>query len=342
MSLPKRTAAAGDVSGDANPATSIPVHAPRRIHKAFITGASGFVGVNLVRALLDRGTAVLAYVRSGSDRSGLAGLDVEVLEGELLDRGGLARAMRSSDACFHLAAALSSDDPAELERVNVQGSLAVLEAAREAGCTAIVHATTIGTLGRTDGGMPREGDSHVPATGSAYARSKLRSEEGALELAGRGAPVILAHLAAPVGPWDRHPTVTGRRIVRVLQGKRLVYPRGAVNHVAVRDVAAGLILAAGLGRAGQRYILANSEGNLTRRQFVAQVIRSGAPPRRRRGMLGPLGAIFRRLRGSAEGGPVSLACDPSWSVKELGLPQTPLDEAFAESVAWFREHGYVS
>jgi len=285
----------------------------------------------------------MAYVRPGSDRSGLAGLDVEILEGDLLDRSGLARAMLSADACFHLAAALSSDDPTELERVNVQGSLAVLEAARESGCTAIVHATTIGTLGRPDGGVPREGDSHVPATGSAYARSKLRSEQGALELAGRGAPVVIAHLAAPVGPWDRHPTVTGRRILRVLQGKRLVYPRGAVNHVAVKDVASGLILAAEQGRPGSRYILANADGNLARRQFVALVVGSaGARPRRRRGRLGPLGAIFRRSGGRSDGGPASLACDPSWSVKELGLPQTPLEEAFAESVRWFREHGYVS
>jgi len=226
--------------------------------------------------------------------------------------------------------------------VNVQGSMAVLEAAREAGCTAIVHATTIGTLGRTDGGLPRESDSRVPPTGSAYARSKLRSEEVALELAGRGAPVVIAHLAAPVGPWDRHPTVTGRRILRVLQGKRLVYPRGAVNHVAVKDVAQGLILAASMGRAGARYILGNPDGNLTREHFVAHVVRSaGGPPRRRRGILGPLGALFRRPGDGPEGGPASLACDPSWSVKELELPQTPLDDAFAESVAWFRARGYV-
>jgi dihydroflavonol-4-reductase len=304
---------------------------------ALVTGATGFVGANLARALLDAGVAVRALVREGSDRSSLAGLDVELRAGSLFDGAGLRRALEGCDACFHLAAVISHSDPAEIRRVNVEGTRAVLEGAAEAGVAALVHASTIGTLrARRDGAPARETDSGLPGDASEYARSKLLSEAAALEIARRGAPVVIAHIAAPVGPWDRGPTVTGQRIVRVLEGKPLVYPAPSINHVAVRDVARGLILAAERGKPGGRYLLAKEGGNLTRDEFVALVAgAAGIRPRPE-----PRPSLLARLLGrgprAGEGGGHSLACDPSWSVRELGLPQTPLEVAFAEAVEWFR------
>lgn len=311
------------------------------MRRAFVTGATGFVGANLARALLEAGVAVRALVREGSDRSSLEGLDVEVRTGSLFDRDRLRRDLEGCDACFHLAAVISHPDPGEIIKVNVEGTRVVLETAAGAGMAALVHATTIGTLcGRRDGVPARETDSGLPEGASDYARSKLLSEEAALELAGKGAPVVIAHLAAPVGPWDRVPTVTGKRVLRVLEGKAPTYAASSINHVSVKDVARGLILAAERGKPGARYLLANEGGNLTRKEFVALVARvAGIRPPRLEPRLLSLARLFGWRPRAGPGGEASLACDPSWSVRELGLPQTPLDVAFAEAVEWFRETG---
>src|SRR5688572_22774199 len=132
MSSPRTAAADGAASGSRtspDAAIAVPATGAREIRKAFVTGASGFVGANLARTLIAQGIAPVAFLRPGSDRSSLRGLDLEVIEGDLLDAACLERALRSCEACFHLAAALSSDDPAELQRVNVEGSRAVLGAA---------------------------------------------------------------------------------------------------------------------------------------------------------------------------------------------------------------------
>jgi dihydroflavonol-4-reductase len=306
------------------------------LRRAFVTGATGFVGANLARALLDEGIAVRALVREESDRSSLEGLDVEVRTGSLLDPAGLRGHLEGCDACFHLAALISHPDPREIHRVNVAGTRAVLEAAAGAGAAAIVHASTIGTLrGRRDGAPARETDTGLPDDATEYARSKLLSEEAALEIAGKGARIVIAHIAAPIGPWDRVPTVTGARVVQVLEGKAPAYPFSSINHVSVKDVARGLILAAERGGAGGRYLLAREGGNLTREEFVALVARAAGipPPATGRPSLAAR-LLGRRPRSS--GDDRSLACDPGWSVKELGLPQTPLETAFAEAVEWFR------
>jgi dihydroflavonol-4-reductase len=310
------------------------------VKRALVTGASGFVGANLVRELLSEGVAVRALCREGSDLSSLDGLGFEIARGDLLDRDGLARHLAGCDACFHLAAAISAADPRELFRTNVEGTEAILAAAAKAGTAAIVHASTIGTLGRADGRPAREEDVADLSAASDYARSKQAADRACEEAAARGVPVRIAHLAAPVGPWDRVPTVTGARILEALAGKRPSYPFSAVNHVAVKDVARGLILAATKGVPGRRYLLARAGGNLTREEFVALVSRAA-------GLAAPDGpGLFTRLRGLArrlagrERPRPSLAVDPSLTVQLLGLPQTDLETAFAEAVAWFRERGY--
>jgi dihydroflavonol-4-reductase len=310
----------------------------RTLQTCFLTGANGFVGANLTRLLLEEGCEVRVLVRPESDLSSLQGLDIDVRHGDLLDPASLARHVEGCDTCFHLAAAISTRDLDDLYRVNVDGSRAVLEAAVAAGCASIVHTSTMGTLGRKDGSPARETDSYLAPNASDYAKSKFRAESEALGQCEKGAPIIIVHPSAPVGPWDRVPTVTGRRIVEVLEGKLPRWIPGKINHVAVKDVARGMVLAARNGKPGMRYLLACEEGNLTRDDFVQLVARvSGVRPPRSRRRLGFLSRLRRKTSRENPSGPVSLACNPSWTVKELGLPQTSLEEAFREAVQWFRD-----
>jgi dihydroflavonol-4-reductase len=314
----------------------------RSLRTAFITGATGFVGANLARVLLEEGAGVRALVRKGSDRSSLEGLPVDLRQGDLLDVAGLAKAMEGCDTCFHAAAAFSSPETADLYRTNVEGTRSVLEAAVQAGCGAIVHTSTLGTLGRADGAPARETDSYLSPGASEYVKSKFRAEEIARELASRGAPVMIVHPSAPVGAWDRVPTVTGRRIADVLEGKLPRWIAGTINHVHVRDVARGMVLAARRGTPGKSYLLALEGGNLTREELVSRVARAAGvrPPRARRRFALPGWLRGTKQDDSTTGpGPASLACDPSWTVTELGLPQTPLELAFEEAVRWFRGRG---
>jgi dihydroflavonol-4-reductase len=315
-------------------ATTVP---SRRFRSAFVTGATGFVGANLTRALLGRGIRVRALVRRESEASSLEGLDVTRVEGDLHDER-LVQLLDACDVCFHAAAALTGAASPELRRTNVEGTRRVLEAAARAGCTSIVHVSTVGTLARLDGQPVTERDPRLLPGASEYVRSKFEGDEAARSLASGGAPVVIVHPSAPVGPHDRTPTVTGRRIVSVLEGSLPRWIAGAINHVHVRDVAEGMILAAERGEAGTSYLLAHAEGNLTRDEFVERVARAASmsPPRSRRRF--PLLGLFRRAR-APDCGPVSLACDPTWTIERLGLPQTPLDEAFREAVAWFRARG---
>ena len=310
----------------------------RTLQTCFVTGANGFVGANLARLLLEEGCEVRVLVRPESDLSSLQGLDVDVRRGDLLDGASLKRHVEGCDTCFHLAAAISTRSVDDLYRVNVDGSRTVLQAACDAGCGAIVHTSTMGTLGRRDGSPARETDSYLPASASDYAKSKFRAESEALGQCEKGAPIVIVHPSAPVGPWDRVPTVTGHRIVEVLKEKLPRWIPGTINHVAVKDVARGMVLAARRGKPGAHYLLAHADGNLTRDDFVKLVATASGvrPPRSRRRL-----AFLSRLRGKTSResatGPVSLACDPSWTVKELGLPQTPLEDAFREAVQWFRD-----
>jgi dihydroflavonol-4-reductase len=305
------------------------------LRKAFVTGATGFVGANLVRRLAALGCQVRALRRKNSDTSSLHGIDVEWVEGDVCDTTALTRGLRDCDACFHLAAVISSKDADALRRANVDGTRVVLEAAAAAGCEAIVHTSTMGTLNRADGTAAREVDFSLADTASAYVRSKFDAEQAALDLVARGAPIRIVNPAAPVGAWDRVPTVTGRRIVKVLDGEAPRWLEGPINHVYVGDVVEGMLLAASKGQRGERYLLASRHGNLSRAEFVRLVADAARirPP-----ALEPRLPFLRRLFGRTpvSRGPASLACDPSWTIERLGLPQTPLAVAFAEAVDWFR------
>jgi dihydroflavonol-4-reductase len=301
------------------------------------------VGAALVRALLADGVQVCALVRPNADLRNVDGLSLTLATGDLSDTDGLAAAMAGCTWVFHLAAhyGTKESDAQAMYAVNVEGTKNVLQAARDVGVERVVHCSTIGTIGRTsDGALPSEDTAfNLWQTASHYARSKYQGECAALEAAAGGLPVVVVNPCAPVGPRDIKPTSSGQRILDVLHGKLPSYLDGGINHIAVQDVARGHILAAQRGRIGQRYILGHR--NLLLEDFLRLVeqaagIRAPRPATRRN----PLG--FLRPQPSTGGHrPVALVCDCTKAIRELGLPQTSLDRAFAEAVAWFRAYGYV-
>jgi dihydroflavonol-4-reductase len=318
--------------------------------RALVTGGTGFVGAAVVRALLAEGAQVACLVRAGSDLANLTGLEVTLVEGDLLDRPSLERALRNCDELYHVAAFYSTrpEDASRMFAINAQGSRWLFEAAIAAGVRRIVHTSTIGTIGRpADGRPPTEEDGFVDDAGaSPYALSKLQAERAALELASQGAPIVVVNPCAPVGARDIKPSSTGARIIAYLEGRAPSFIAGGINFVAVDDVARGHLLAAQVGRIGERYILGNQGGNLSFEAFCAlmQSVSGQAPPRTARvSALGRVRRLLRRnaVRQAADLRPQGLTADASRAVAELGLPQTPLESAFGQAIAWFRAHGYV-
>src|SRR5689334_12473483 len=244
----------------------------------FVTGASGFIGANLVHELQSRGHTVKALLRQKSDTRGLDGAQYDYVEGDLSDRKGLTEGMRGADWCFHVAASyhLWLKDYAPMYAANVEGTRNVIEAAGAAGCSRIVYTSTVGCIGlpmtwRGQTTDPTDETATVTETklkGNHYKISKWRAEKVAVELARKGLPVVIVNPSAPVGPRDVKPTPTGQVIVDYLNRKMPAYLDTGLNWVHVRDVAVGHILAAEKGRPGERYILGNAEGNWTMKEAL--------------------------------------------------------------------------
>ena len=328
--------------------------------KALVTGATGFVGSNLVRELVADGVEVRILVRARSDRRAVADLPVEVAIGDLLDPPSLAPALQGVDHLYHVAAdyRLWAPDPTVLYRVNVDGTRALLQAAEAAGVSRVVYTSSVGTLGLPPNGTP--GTEATPVTLADmvgdYKRSKFLGEREAEAAAARGVPVVIVNPSAPVGPWDWKPTPTGRMLVDYLKGRMFAYLDTGLNIVHVRDVARGHVLAAARGRVGERYILGHAEGNLGLREiFVRLAPYTGIPaPRWRLGHAAALAFAMLFEGASRLTGREPLASrtavrmarkrmffDPGRAVRELGLPQTPIDQALRDAVDWFWAHGYA-
>jgi dihydroflavonol-4-reductase len=323
-----------------------------------VTGGTGFVGAHVVRALIARGGAVRCLVRPQSRRSNLEGLPVEIVEGDLTDPRSLERAVAGAAAVYHCAAdyRLWTRDPAELARSNVAGTDHLLRAASEAGVSRVVYTSSVGALGLTPDGSPA--DERTPVwreeVVGRYKKSKYDAERVAESWAARGLPVVIVNPSTPVGELDVKPTPTGQMIVDFVNGRIPAYVDTGLNLIDVRDVALGHLLAAEKGRVGEKYILGHR--NLTLKEILETLARlTGRPaPRVRLPHAVPLAAAAaatgwayvtgRPPRVSLESVRMSrhrMFFDAAKAVRELGLPQTPVEEALARAVAWFRERGYV-
>jgi dihydroflavonol-4-reductase len=332
--------------------------------KCFVTGASGFIGSNLVHELVVRGHKVKALLRAGSDTRGLTGVDYERIEGDVSDRARLKEAMFGCHWCFHVAASyhLWLKDYNPMYAANVEGTRNVLEMAAAAGCSKIVYTSTVGCIGypTTVDGRVTASDETVPVSEAQmtnhYKRSKWQAEQVAIQLARNGLPIVIVNPSAPVGPRDVKPTPTGQVIVDFLNRKMPAYLDTGLNWVHVHDVALGHILAAEKGALGERYILGNAEGNWTMQQAFAVLQElTGIPaPKTQIPYFVALSAAHINEAISAFSGKPPKAplagvrmakykmfFNPAKAIRELGLPQTPPRKALADAVEWFTNNGYL-
>ncbi len=317
------------------------------------------MGSRVVRRLLARGVEVRCLVRSTSPRNNLAGLDVEIVQGDLSDAATLAPAVRGAASLFHVAAdyRLWSPDPTALYRHNVQGTRDLLRSAVDAGVGQIVYCSTVGALGIPADGTPGTETTPVGLDQMVghYKRSKFLAEQEATALAEAGAPVIIVNPSTPVGPNDIKPTETGRIITRFLQRRMPMYVDTGLNFIDVDDVAEGHLLAAERGTFGRKYILGHE--NLTLRELLERLAAlTGLPAPRAKLPYGValtvahvnefvMGGILRREPGVPVEG-VRMArkrmfFDAGRAVRELSLPQSPVDAALTRAIEWFCEHNYA-
>jgi len=241
---------------------------------AFVTGASGFVGSAVARALLAAGYRVRALVRRTSPRSNLDVEGLQVAEGDMLDERAVARAVAEARYVFHVAAdyRLWAPDPGEIVHNNVEGTRIVLRAAQAAGVERIVYTSSVATLRLNPDGVPADESemlSQDRAIG-AYKRSKVAAESLALQMASReGLPLVIVNPSTPIGPRDVRPTPTGRIIIEAASGRMPAFVETGLNFVHVADVAAGHLTALNRGRIGERYILGGE--NVTLRQLLIDI-----------------------------------------------------------------------
>ena len=322
--------------------------------RAFVTGGTGFIGANVVRALLAQGFKVRALVRPNSDRRNLEGLDIELVQGDVRDFPSVKRAMQDCGLAFHVAALYSFwVRPRRLiYEVNVDGTRNVLQAALELGIEQVVYTSSVAALGLREDGRPADEDTPVNPKHiiGDYKKSKYLAQEVALAYAKKGLPVVIVNPTFPVGPYDIKPTPTGQVIRDFLERRMPAYLETGMNVVAASDVAEGHLLAAEKGRIGEKYILGGE--NLTMRELLEALSRiTGLPAPRVRLPYWPILALSYLNVGWCRlaGGTPRMTPDtvrmsrhymffsPRKAVEELGLPQTPAEEALRRAVDWFRK-----
>lgn len=327
--------------------------------RALVTGATGFVGAAVARALLREGWQVRVLVRSGSDRRNLQGLELEIAVGDLTDRPSLDRALIDCGSLFHVAAdyRLGAPEPLELYRTNVEGTRNILLAARQMGVARAVYTSSVATMGIPTDGSP--GDEETPVGLEAmighYKRSKYLAEQVALEAAQGGFSVIIVNPSTPIGPGDVKPTPTGRIVLDAAAGRMPAYVDTGLNIVHVDDVAAGHLQAFHRGRAGERYILGGQD--MTLREILEQIARlvGRDPPRVRLPYAAvlPIAYVAEALaKISGRSGRVTLEgvrmsrkhmfFSSGKAMRELGYRSRPPVEAFGDAVRWFREQRLLS
>ena len=319
-----------------------------------VTGATGFVGSAVARALAARGHRLRLLVRPNSDRRNIADLDAELAVGDLTDPESLGRAVAGCRMLAHVAAdyRLWVPDPDAMLRTNVEGTRALLLAARAAGVQRIVYCSSVAALGLVGDGTQADETTpvHVEQIVGVYKRSKYLAEQAVLTLVReRGVPAVIVNPAAPVGPRDIKPTPTGRMILDASLGRMPAYIDTGLNIVHVDDVAEGHVLALEQGRVGERYILGGEDLPLAAVLRIVADVAGRAPPRLRlnRHLLWPVALACEGLARTAGIEPLvtremlamarkKMFFSSAKAMAELGYRPRPAREAIADAVAWFR------
>ncbi len=325
--------------------------------RVFVTGGSGFIGGNLVELLVAEGYDVRALVRPNSSQIQIRNLPVEIVYGDLNDPD-LARSMRGCESVFHVAAhySLWQRDRELLHHSNVAGTANVLACARSAGVERTIYTSSVAAIGvRDDGALADETyQSPIENLMGAYKQSKFLAEREAIAAAQQGQDVVIVSPATPIGPGDIKPTPTGEIILRFLRRQMPFYLPTGLNFIDVRDVARGHLLALEAGRSGERYILGHQ--NLSLKALLdrlAEITGLSAPESALPNWIPYtaawidehlLAAIGKTPNIPVDGVRMAgqyMYYDGAKAVRELGLPQTPVDIALRDAVNWFSTRGYV-
>jgi dihydroflavonol-4-reductase len=313
----------------------------------------------VARVLAEQGADLRLLVRSTSNLRNLEGLRAETAMGDLRDAASLEKAMAGCEVVFHVAAdyRLWVPDPAEMYRSNVDGTRAILEAARKNGVRCVVYTSSVATMGFTGNGHPANEDSPVALADMIghYKRSKFMAEQVAMEAGRGGMRVVTVNPTTPVGEQDVKPTPTGRIVVDFLKRKFPAYVETGLNLVDVRECARGHVAALEKGKSGERYILGGE--NLTLKQILDKLgVISGLPSPKVKlpyffayaaGVVDEM--VSGRLLGREPRAPVEtvrMGKKKMWASsakagRELGWKTMPAESALSRAVEWFRTNGYA-
>jgi dihydroflavonol-4-reductase len=326
---------------------------------AFVTGATGFVGSHVARALAEQGADLRLLVRSSSDLRNIGDLRAERVIGDLRDPDSLKKAVSGCEAVFHVAAdyRLWVRDPDEMYRSNVEGTRAILQAARESKVRRVVYTSSVATMGFTSNGYLADETSPVSLADmiGPYKRSKFMAEEVAIEAAKAGTDVVIVNPTTPVGERDIKPTPTGRIVVDFLKKKFPAYVDTGLNLVDVAECARGHAGALEKGRSGERYILGGE--NLTLKQILDKLAAiTGLPSPSIRvpyvvalatGVVDQVVTGYIRKRepratiDAVRMGRKKMFVSSAKAERDLGWQMVPVEDALRRAVEWFQANRYA-
>jgi dihydroflavonol-4-reductase len=327
--------------------------------RVLVTGASGFVGSAVARALVERGYRVRLLVRASSPRTNLQGLDGEIVQGDMRDRQAVQDALSGVRYLFHVAAdyRLWAREPAEIERNNLEGTRAVMQAAIDTKVERVVYTSSVATLRVDENTLAATEDEPLEAGEAigAYKRSKVLAERLVEEMTERhGLQAVIVNPSTPIGARDIRPTPTGRIIVEAARGRMPAFVDTGLNVVGVDDVALGHVLALERGRTGERYIL--GADNLSLQELLAEIARlTGRRAPRVRLPVGPLVPLAHAAEALARftGREPFLTRDglkmsrnrmhfsSAKAGRELGYQPRPHGEGLGQAIDWFARAGYL-
>jgi dihydroflavonol-4-reductase len=332
--------------------------------KVFVTGATGFLGSHVARALAAQGADLRLLVRPTSDLQNIADVKAERITGDLRDPGSIEKAVSACEAVFHVAAdyRLWVRDPEQMYRSNVEGTRTLLEAARKQHVRRVVYTSSVATMGftSTNGHVPGQlADEASPVSLANmighYKRSKFMAEQVAFEAAKSGLDVVIVNPSTPIGERDVKPTPTGRIVLDFLKRKFPAYVATGLNLVDATACAHGHVQALEKGKSGERYILGGE--NLTLKQILdrlAAITGLKSPTVKlpyvfalATGVVDEMvtGRIFdREPRATIDAvrmGRKMMFVSSAKAERELGWKVVPVDSALRRSVEWFRANAYV-
>ena len=327
--------------------------------RVFITGATGFVGGHVARLYAAEGASLRLLTRQTSRLDSLAGIDAEMVKGDLREPENLRLALSGCDALVHVAAdyRLWVRDPEQMYAANVDGTRELLKLAREVGVQRVVYTSSVATMGfKADGTIVNEETPVALADMIGhYKRSKFLGELEAKRAAKSGQHVMILNPTTPIGPGDAKPTPTGRIIVDFLNKKFPAYVDTGLNLVDVMEVARMHVVALDRGTPGERYILGGE--NLTLKQILDRMSAITGLPSPKRKVPHAVAMTFAlfdetitgKLRGkepratveAVRMGKKMMFASSAKAERELGFKVLPVYPALRAAIDWFIAHGYA-